>query len=99
LGLPELQAVQGAFARHRIATVTDARASLSRLVWFANEQREQRLLAQAVVIIEVLIASGEGIDALFDQGFHWVLHAARGALIGKAGRTAAQDAALAFNFP
>ena len=80
-------------------TGTDALAGLPRRLWCANEQRAQRLLAQAVVSMERRIASGEGVEARCAQGFSWGLHAARGALSGTAGRQAAQEAGLALNLP
>jgi hypothetical protein len=54
-------------------------------------------MAEAVVIIEVFVAQGQGIDPLFDEILHGVLDLRWCALIGKAGGKAAQEAGLAFH--
>lgn len=67
----------------RAAAVALAQATLAGGVPFAHQGGQQLIAAQPVVIIQVLIAEGQGVDALAQQMHERVLRALWIAVIGK----------------
>jgi hypothetical protein len=64
---------QRAFARQGLAAGAGSLPRLPGGVCLADEHRQERLMAQAVVIVEVFIAQSNGVDPLFNAIFHRVL--------------------------
>ena len=84
LGLPELQAVQRARARQRMASVALSHPVLAQQVRLAHQHRGQYIVAYLMVIVEVFVAQREPIDALRAQVLYLMLHAWPMAIILKA---------------
>ena len=75
-----LQPVQRALAGQRRAVAAQLRLQLAR------QHREGRVLAQLVVVVEVLVAQRQAEDALPDQRLHFMLDVARVAPVAEARR-------------
>ena len=83
-GLAQLQPVQGALAGHR-------RAILTPRPQLAGQDRHHRIMAQLVVVVQVLIAKGDGEHPLPHQRGHLVLDQLRLARVQKAIRQPADQ--------
>jgi hypothetical protein len=94
----QCQPVQRAFACQGLAAVAGSPSSLPGWVWRADEHRQERIMPQAVVIVEVFIAQSNGVDPLFHEIVHRVLDMRWRPLLGKASRQAVQDAGMPFDF-
>ena len=77
-GAAQFQPVQRRFAGQR-RTVGPLCLQL------AGQHRQHRVMAQVVVVVQVLIAKRDADDALHHHGLDLVLHQLRGACIGEAG--------------
>jgi hypothetical protein len=97
LGSAQLQPVARAVARQGLAAVARPRPPLPGGVRLVDEHRQQRIMAEAGVIVEVFVAQGQGVDPLFDEVLYGVLDPRWRALIRKAGGKAVQEAGLVFN--
>ena len=92
LRLGALQPVQRRFARHRRAVLAPRRK-------LAGEHAEHRIVAQMVVVVQILVAQREGVHALPDQSRHRMLDQIGPARVGKAGGEAADQPQGAVRLP
>lgn len=91
LGRGELQAVERAGARQRLAPVAGQQAIGAARVGLAHQHRQQRVEAQAVVVVEILIAQRQGIHPLRDELGDAVLDRLGVTVIGELLRQACED--------
>jgi hypothetical protein len=91
LGRGELQAVEGAGARQRLAPVAGQQAIGAARVGLAHQHRQQRVEAQAVVVVEILIAQRQSNHPLRDELGEAVLDRLGVTVIGKLLRQACED--------
>jgi hypothetical protein len=77
LRLAEFQPVQGALAGHRRAVPPPGRQ-------LAGQDRHHRVVAQLVMVVQVLVAQGHGEHPLAHQGRHLVLDQLRPARVPEA---------------
>jgi len=98
LGGRELEPVERAFAGPGLAAVALAAAFFAFQVALARQHRQQRIGAQAVVIVEVLVTQRQAVDPLADQLAHGVLDRVGIAVVLKAGGELAQDAGFLLDF-
>ena len=96
LGLPglspgQLQSVQCALARQRLARVALPHTMLARDIGLAHQRRQQRVATQVVVIVEILIPQRQPVEPLSDQLLHRVLDQPRVAMIREAIRELLDD--------
>ena len=75
----QFQPVQRRLARHRRAVLAPGRQ-------LAGQHRHQRIVAQFIVVVEVLVAERNAEHALADQSAHRVLDQLLAAVVAKAGR-------------
>jgi len=87
----EFQPVQGALAGQRLAAILRTTAVAPKRILLASQDGQQGIVSQIVVVVEVLVAEGEGVDALGDQFIHGVLNPIGVAVIGEAGRELGDD--------
>ena len=80
----QLQPVQRALARQRLAVV-------AALLQAAQHRAQQRVLAQRVVIVQILVAQRHAEDALTHQRLHLVHDVGGVAVVGEAGRHPAEQ--------
>ena len=85
LGGAQLEPVEGAGAGQRMAPVALAHAALTGHVGAAEREREQAVVAQGVMVIDILVAEREPVQALGDQVLQGMLAARRIAVIAEAG--------------
>ena len=86
-----LKPVQRRLARQRFAAIAIPFALLARQIALARKQRQQRIVPQLVVIVEVLVAQRQPVDALAHQLAHAVLAALGVAMIAEARRQPLQQ--------
>ena len=91
VGRRQLQAVQRALARARLAAVLLPPARRTFQIPLATQQRQQRIALQLVVIVEILVAQRQAIDPLLNQLAELVLHSVGAPVIGKTGGELAHD--------
>ena len=72
LGRGQLQAIESALAGAGVAAILAPPPLLAFEVLFAAQQGQQRVRAQLIVIVEVLITQRQPVDALADQLSHAV---------------------------
>ena len=77
LGNAQLQTVQRARTRQRRAPVAIPHPIRAGRVRLARQQRQQRVAAQFVVIVQIFVAQRHRVHALRQQRPHVVLHAQR----------------------
>src|SRR5690606_40172804 len=77
----QLQAVQRALARQRMTTVALPLALLAGRVGLADGQRQERVVAEGVMVVQVLVAAQQAQHALREQLLDRMLDAARVAVI------------------
>ena len=94
-GRGALETVERALAGARLAAVAAA-AAFAFEVLLAAEQGQQRVRAQLIVIVEVLITQRQPIDALGDQLSHAVFDLLGLAVIAEASGELAHDTAALF---
>lgn len=95
LGGAQLQSVEGAGTGQRMAPVPLAGAARSSDVVAAHGEGQQAVVAQAIVVRDVLIAEHESEQALGEQVLERMLTTARIAVIDEAGsQTLGQAAAM-----
>jgi hypothetical protein len=87
-----LQAIERAAARQRVPSVPISRTLRPRQIPLPRRQREQRIVTQRVVIVEILIAERLSQHSLRDQLLHRVLDAIRPTVVREALRKAPQQA-------
>jgi hypothetical protein len=87
----QFEAVQGALAGQRLAPVALPLSGLARGVSLADDGGEQRVTAEVVVVVEVLVAQRQGVDPLGDQLLDGVLDEAGVAVVGEAVGELADD--------
>jgi hypothetical protein len=68
----QFQSVQRALARQRFATVPFPHPFLPQRILFAHQHRQQWIVTQLIVIVEVFVAQREAVDALAQQLQHRV---------------------------
>lgn len=61
-------------------------------IGLARQHRQQRILPQLIVVVEIFVAQREAVDSLPDQLAHGVLDQRRLPVIAETGRKLAQDA-------
>ena len=66
-GFTQLQAVQGARTGQGMAPVALSHPLVPRHVRFAHQHPEQRIIAQRLMVVEVLVSQGYRVDALGHQ--------------------------------
>ena len=88
-----LEAVESALAGAGVAAVLGSAALLACEVLLAAQQRQQRVGAQLIVIVEVLITQHQPVDALGDQLAHAVFDLRGLAVIAEAGGELPHDTA------
>jgi hypothetical protein len=76
-GLRQLQAVQRALAGQRVTPVALPLALLASRIGLADRQREQGVVAEHVVVVQVLVAAQQAQHALREQLLDGVLDSAR----------------------
>ena len=99
IGGCELQAVEGARARQGLALVAREKAILPGGVLLADQHRQQRIQAQPIVVVEVLVAEREPKYPLRHQLPHAVLDRFRIAVVDKLLGEALDDACPGFDLP
>ncbi len=72
------------------------RSLCSQRIFLADHDRQQRIVSQIIVIVDVLVAQGERVDTLSDQFFGGVFDQLRIAMIGEACCELTDDAGDAF---
>ena len=77
LGRAQLKPVKGAGAGQRMAPVALAHAALTGPVGAAEREREQAVVAQGVMVVDILVAEREPVQALGDQVLQGMLAARR----------------------
>ena len=80
-----------AFAGRRLAAVARPLPGLAGGVALADDGGRQGVAAQDIVVVEVLVAQGQGVDALGEKVFEGVLDQVGVAMIGEAGGELADD--------
>ena len=85
-GLTQLQAVQGARTGQSMASVALSHPLLPRHVRFAHQHREQRIIAQRIMVVEVFVSQGNRVDALCHQFIDAMFNARAIAVIHKTPR-------------
>ena len=100
-GIPwcQLQAVQRALARQGTALVLITASTPACRISHIAKQRQQRILAQGVVIIEVFITQRQTHHALLDQRLDMMFNLIRIPMILKTPGQTLQNMAALFNFP
>ena len=93
----QLQPVQGALARPGFAPVLLPPPVLALHVPLAGQQRQQGILPQLIVVVEILVAQGDAVHALPHQLADAVFHQVRSPVIAKTGGELAQDAGALFH--
>ncbi len=94
-----LQPVERALARDRLAAVIRAATVGTGGISLARKQGKERIVSQAVVVVDVLVSQRQPVDALGDQFGDVVLYPVRVPVIGEAGGQLPQDAGLVRNLP
>jgi hypothetical protein len=94
----QLQTVQRALARQGTAIVMITASTLTRRISQIAEQRQQRILAQGIVVIEVFITQRQSHHALLDQRLYSMLDLHRVSMIDKTAGQAFQNMGALFNF-
>ena len=85
-GFTQLQAVQGARTGQGVASVALSHPLVPRHVRFAHQHREQRIIAQRIMVIEVFVSQGNRVDALGHQFIDAMFNARAIAVIHKTPR-------------
>ena len=80
-GVAQLQTVQRARTRQRRTPIALPHPARARRIHLARRQRQQRVAAQFVVIVEVLVTQRQRVHALRQQRAHVMLDARRVAVI------------------
>ena len=96
VGRGPLEAVESALAGAGVAAVLAPPPLLAFEVLLAAEQGQQRVRAQLIVIVEILITQRQPVDALGDQLAHAVFDLPGLAVIAEAGGELPHDAAALF---
>ena len=71
---------------------------LAERIGHAGEHRHQRIVAEAVVVVEVFVAEAEPEDPLLEQGAEGMFDAVRIAMVAEAVREEVEQAELAVEF-
>src|SRR6185312_4992989 len=88
----QLDAVEGALAGQGLAAVGPAAAGATGGIGLADDGSQQGVAAEVVVIVEVLVAQGQGVDPLGDEVLQGVLDQLGVAMVGEATGELAEDA-------
>jgi len=88
----QLEPVERALASERLAAITAALAHLARWIELAHQRRQQWIVAQRVVIVQILVAERQRVGALGNQLLDRVLDERWVAVVGKAARELRDDA-------
>jgi hypothetical protein len=93
----KFETVEGAFAGQGLAAIALAQAVVAERIFLADQKRQQRIVPQLVMIVEVFIAKAQAEDALFDEIDQRVLGAVRIAIVGEASGKLLDEAKLVFD--
>ena len=93
----EFEAVERALASQSLATIACPSTLASRRVFLADQDGEQRIVAETVVVVEVFVAQAEGEDALFEQLRERVLNQVGMPMIGETGSELVDEVELGFD--
>lgn len=63
----QLQTIQGAFAGQGFAPILSTSTILPLGIFFLNQRGQQNIFPQQVVIVQILLTQGHGIDPLREQ--------------------------------
>jgi hypothetical protein len=88
----QFQTIQGALAGQGLAAIATALSRPARGVGLADDGGQERVASQVVMVVEVLIAQGQGIDPLGDQLVGRVFDPVGFAVAGEAGGELMDDA-------
>src|SRR5579859_5631069 len=81
-----------------MATVARAHAVLPQRVAFADQDGQQRVVAESIMIVEVLVAQAQAIETLLEQVRHRVLDEVGVAVIAETAGELFDEAELGFDF-
>ena len=95
----QFQTVQRALARQRLATIFASASILAGRIGFAHQHRQERIVAEGVVVVEVFVAQGQGEYPLGHQLGHGMFDPLRIAMVGETGGESPKDAGLGFHLP
>jgi hypothetical protein len=95
----QFQPIQRALARQRLTTILLPQPVLSSRIFFPHQHRQQRVLAQPVMIVEILVSQRQPIHPLPHQLFDRVLDYLCFPVIHKTLRKLPNDVSLRFQFP
>ena len=95
----QFQAIERALARQRLASILAAATVLAGRIGLAHQHRQERIVAQGVVVVEVFVAQGQGEDPLGDQFVDGVLDQLGIAVVGEAGGESPENAGLGLHLP
>ena len=88
----QFEAVERALAGQRLAPIPPPLSGLAGGVGLADDGGQQGVAAEVVVVVEVLVAQGQGVDPLGEEFLDGVLDEVGVAVVGEAGGELADDA-------
>ena len=88
----QFEAVERALAGQRLAAIPLPPPGLAGRVVLADDGGQQRVAAEVVVVVEVLVAQGQAVDPLGEEVLDGVLDEVGVAVVGEAGGELADDA-------
>jgi len=94
----QLQPVERALAGQRLAAIFRRAAILPRQIPFADQGRQERVVTQLVMIVQILVAQCHAVDSLRYEFLGCMLNQPRRTMVCKAGGELPQDARSFFYF-
>ncbi len=95
----QLEAVERALASQSFASVAGSHAAVPRGVRLLDQHRQQRIVPQLIVVVEVLVSQGQPIDPLRDEFQDRMFHELWIAVIAEAASQLTQDAGGPLDWP
>ena len=94
----QFETVERALAGECLAAIAWSFPGLAGGVAFADDGGQERVASEIVVVVEILVSQGQGVDALGDELFEGMLDESWIAMVGEAGGELADDAGDFFGF-
>ena len=95
----QFDAVEGALAGQGLASIGLAAAGFAGGVRLADDGGQQRIVAEVVMVVEVLVAQGQAVDPLGDEVLQRVLDQVGVTMIGEAVGELADDPGELLDLP